>query len=64
MTKEIRRVLRGASWSFSARFCRSAIRFRYESGDRYYNLGFRPAFRLLQKQLRPETSNAKNSAQI
>jgi len=55
---------RGGSWSFSARFCRSAFRDWNEPGVRYKCLGFRPAFRLLQKQLRPETSNAKDSAQI
>ncbi len=35
------RVYRGGSWSGSAGSCRSANRFRYDPGFRYFNLGFR-----------------------
>ena len=41
-----RRGHRGGSWDSSARFCRSAYRGRDVPGDRFRNLGFRPAFRL------------------
>ena len=37
------RVIRGGSWSFVARGCRSAVRFSYEPGFRYDVLGFRLA---------------------
>ena len=64
MTKKIYRVSRGGCWYDSARYCRSAYRYRFVSGVRLYCLGFRPAFKLLQKQLTPENSNDKDSAQI
>jgi formylglycine-generating enzyme required for sulfatase activity len=35
------RVLRGGSWFFNPRFCRSAIRFRFVPDLRDFNLGFR-----------------------
>ena len=35
------RVYRGGSWFLSARFCRSAYRFRHAPGDRFSVLGFR-----------------------
>jgi len=35
------RVSRGGCWNFHARYCRSAIRFNYSPGLRYYYLGFR-----------------------
>jgi formylglycine-generating enzyme required for sulfatase activity len=35
------RVFRGGSWKYPTRDCRSAIRFRDEPEDRYYDLGFR-----------------------
>ncbi|MCK5661051.1 MAG: SUMF1/EgtB/PvdO family nonheme iron enzyme, partial [Methanosarcinales archaeon] len=35
------RVLRGGSWSFNARHCQAALRFRYVSGFRDLSLGFR-----------------------
>lgn len=37
------RVGRGGSWDFHAWRCRSAFRFWYSPGDRYYDLGFRVA---------------------
>jgi formylglycine-generating enzyme required for sulfatase activity len=37
------RVLRGGSWGSAARYCRSAFRFGWSSGDRYRLLGFRLA---------------------
>ena len=37
------RVLRGGSWDDLTRYCRSAIRFRYDPGYRDNNLGFRLA---------------------
>jgi formylglycine-generating enzyme required for sulfatase activity len=38
------RVYRGGSWNGLARNCRSAHRYRYVPGYRYYDLGFRLAF--------------------
>ena len=35
------RVLRGGSWFYSARFCRSAYRFRWLPVIRYNYIGFR-----------------------
>jgi formylglycine-generating enzyme required for sulfatase activity len=35
------RLLRGGSWGFSPRICRSAYRGRSESGDDFGNSGFR-----------------------
>ena len=35
------RVLRGGSWIFAARFCRSAVRLRYVPVDRFGYVGFR-----------------------
>ena len=40
------RVLRGGSWSDSARYCRAAFRSRNAPGSRGIYLGFRVAFRL------------------
>jgi formylglycine-generating enzyme required for sulfatase activity len=37
------RVVRGGSWSYPARFARSAFRFRVVPGLRFHNLGFRLA---------------------
>ena len=37
------RVLRGGSWSFNPIIARSAYRYRYAPGNRYYNSGFRVA---------------------
>jgi formylglycine-generating enzyme required for sulfatase activity len=37
------RVVRGGSWSYDARYCRSALRFRFTPDDRGNLLGFRPA---------------------
>ena len=37
------RVLRGGSWGHGARGCRAAFRYGYAPGDRYNDLGFRPA---------------------
>jgi formylglycine-generating enzyme required for sulfatase activity len=37
------RVLRGGSWDFRARYCRSALRRRATPSGRYINLGFRVA---------------------
>jgi hypothetical protein len=34
-------VIRGGSWNFAARLCRSASRFRFRPGYRVINLGFR-----------------------
>ena len=35
------RVVRGGSWDYGAGRCRSATRYFFEPGDRYYYLGFR-----------------------
>jgi formylglycine-generating enzyme required for sulfatase activity len=35
------RVLRGGSWSYNSRDCRSAVRFRGNAGGRHDNVGFR-----------------------
>ena len=40
---EANRVLRGGSWYFTTRFCRSAFRFRGRPGNRGRNFGFRLA---------------------
>ena len=37
------RVVRGGSWYITAQSCRSANRSWIRPGNRYYNLGFRPA---------------------
>ncbi|MCP4700188.1 MAG: SUMF1/EgtB/PvdO family nonheme iron enzyme, partial [Gammaproteobacteria bacterium] len=37
------RVIRGGSWDHTARFCRSAMRFRGDPDNRVFNLGFRLA---------------------
>ena len=39
--KEAMRVLRGGSWCFDPRLCRSACRIRYYPGDRNFYIGFR-----------------------
>src|ERR1019366_4179276 len=38
------RVLRGGSWFFIPRYCRSALRHSYGPGVRYYIYGFRVVF--------------------
>jgi formylglycine-generating enzyme required for sulfatase activity len=38
-----RRVLRGGSWSYIPAVLRSAVRFGFGTGDRYYDVGFRVA---------------------
>ena len=38
---QARRVRRGGSWDYSPWACRSACRFNYDPGNRYYSLGFR-----------------------
>jgi len=35
------RVLRGGSWFYSGRYCRSADRHRFGAGDRHFDSGFR-----------------------
>ncbi|MDB9344252.1 bifunctional serine/threonine-protein kinase/formylglycine-generating enzyme family protein [Nodularia spumigena CS-586/05] len=35
------KLLRGGSWIYDARFCRSALRYRYARADRSYLVGFR-----------------------
>ena len=35
------RVVRGGSWYLDPEYCRSAIRYNYTPGDRYYDVGFR-----------------------
>ena len=37
------RVIRGGSWNYVARYCRSADRYGYSPGDRSAGLGFRLA---------------------
>ena len=37
------RVIRGGGWDYGARFCRSAIRLRFDPGYRYNDVGFRLA---------------------
>jgi formylglycine-generating enzyme required for sulfatase activity len=41
-----KRVLRGGSWGFDARLCRSAARFWSVPGDRFDFFGFRPVARV------------------
>jgi formylglycine-generating enzyme required for sulfatase activity len=36
------RVVRGGCFNYSARYCRSAYRCRYEPDNRSFSLGFRP----------------------
>jgi formylglycine-generating enzyme required for sulfatase activity len=43
------RVRRGGSWGSSARFCRSAFRFRFSPESRINFLGFRPVLTLASK---------------
>ena len=40
-TKGSFRVLRGGAWFHPAEFCRAAIRYGYDPGDRYQGIGFR-----------------------
>ncbi|MEB3190581.1 MAG: SUMF1/EgtB/PvdO family nonheme iron enzyme [Snowella sp.] len=40
---ELLRVLRGGSWDYNSRDCRSANRFRYDADVRIFNFGFRLA---------------------
>ena len=47
------RVLRGGSWIYDARYCRSADRFAYEPGYRYGSFGFRLARGLPEAQAEP-----------
>ena len=35
------RVIRGGSWDYLPRWCRSAARFKFTPGGRYYDVGFR-----------------------
>ena len=42
------RVSRGGSWDFSGRSCRSAFRYWFRPGFRYYDLGFRVALVLAE----------------
>ena len=39
-------VLRGGSWSYEAKFCRSAYRGRSTAGNRYDDIGFRVCLRI------------------
>jgi formylglycine-generating enzyme required for sulfatase activity len=41
-----RRVFRGGSWVYDCRHCRAATRFRSDSGDAGFNVGFRVCVRL------------------
>jgi formylglycine-generating enzyme required for sulfatase activity len=50
------RILRGGSWSYPARYCRSACRLGYPPRDRYGNLGFRAAL------VQPENPGEKSPA--
>ena len=38
------RVMRGGSWYYNARYCRSAFRYGRDPGDRYRGIGFRLVF--------------------
>ena len=40
-SEDLRRVLRGGSWDYSADYCRSAFRVRLRAGYRVGSLGFR-----------------------
>jgi formylglycine-generating enzyme required for sulfatase activity len=40
-SQEARRLLRGGSWGFSPRYCRSACRGRFQPDDAIYGVGFR-----------------------
>jgi len=44
-------VIRGGAWSIVAEICRSAYRYNWPPGSRYYALGFRIA-----KEIKNETA--------
>ena len=54
-TSGVFRVLRGGCWGNLARYCRSALRVRYDPGYRYYASGFRLCYSAgLRREAEPE----------